>query len=142
MMMGSHIHQQVFTNHPSGCISNDVVPIGELETSALHPAMTIEPLPHAFKHTSHRDPQGSLLLFHPNLPRQKKINGKTKDISLSNLYSQHFNCEQLVGFFFLLTHCMFSVFTLNHTFQILNFWNPSISIIPAYAANTFLFVCC
>ena len=114
MMMGSHIHQQVFTNHPSGCVSNDVVPIGELETSALHPAMTTEPLPHVFKHISHRDPQGSLLLFRPNLPGQKIINGKTKDISLSNLYSQHFNCEQLVGVFFANTLYVFCFYFEPH----------------------------
>ena len=110
-MMGSHIHQQVFTNHPSGCVSNDVVPIGELETSTLHPAMTTEPLPHAFKHISHRVPY---CYFAQISPDKKKINGKTKDISLSNLYSQHFNCEQLVGFFFANTLYVFCFYFEPH----------------------------
>ena len=85
MMMGSQIHQQVFTNHPSGCVSNDVVPIGELETSAPSSSddnRTPPPMHSStFPTETHRVPY---CYFAQISLDQKKINGKTKAFSLSN----------------------------------------------------------
>ena len=80
MMMGSQIHQQVFTNHPSGCVSNDVVPIGELETSALHPAMTTEPLPPCIQAHFPQRPTGFPIVILPKSPWTKKNKWKNKGL--------------------------------------------------------------
>ena len=85
------LHQSSFGMRIQRCSSHQWV--GDICTSSSDDNRTPPPCIQA------HFPQGSLLLFHPNLPGQKKSMEKTKDISLSNLYSQHFNCEQLVGGF-------------------------------------------
>ena len=100
------LHQSSFGMHIQRCSSHQRV--GDICTSSSDDNRTPPPCIQA------HFPQGSLLLFHPNLSGQKKINGKTKDISLSNLYSQHFNCEQLVGFFFANTLYVFCFYFEPH----------------------------
>ena len=89
------LHQSSFGMRIQWCSSHRWV--GDICTSSSDDNRTSPPCIQA--HFLQR-PTGFPIVISPKSPRTKKINGKTKDISLSNLYSQHFNCEQLVGFFF------------------------------------------